>query len=57
MQFDKQCHDNLRRSEEMLAEMDEHKQNMTRTMQEIDDLEAGLDQVKLEISKTFPIQH
>ena len=43
MQFDKQCHDNLRRSEEMLAEMDEHKQNMTRTMQEIDDLEAGLD--------------
>ena len=57
MQFDKQCHDNLRRSEEMLAEMDEHKQNMTRTMQEIDNLEAGLDQVKLEISKTFPIQH
>ena len=41
----------------MLAEMDEHKQNMTRTTQEIDDLEAGLDQVKLEISKTFPIQH
>ena len=57
MQFDKQCHDNLRRSEEVLAEMDEHKQNMTRTMQEMDDLEAGLDQVKLEISKTFPTQH
>ena len=57
MQFDKQCHDNLRRSEEMLAEMDEHKQNMRRTMQEIDDLQAGLDQVKLEISKTFPTQH
>ena len=53
MAFDKECHDNLRRSEEMLDEMDEHKQNMTRTMQEIDDLEAGLDQVKLEISKNL----
>ena len=25
MAFDKECHDNLRRSEEMLDEMDEHK--------------------------------
>ena len=57
MEFDKECHDNLRRSEEMLDEMDEHKQNMTRTMQEIDDLETDLDQVKLEISKTFPTKH
>ena len=57
MEFDKECHDNLRRSEEMLDEMDEHKQNMTRTMQEINDLEANLDQVKLEISKTFPTKH
>ena len=57
MAFDKECHDNLRRSEEMLDEMDEHKQNMTRTMQEIDDLEADLDQVKLEISKIFPTKH
>ena len=53
MQFDKQCHDNLKRSEEMLDEMDEHKQNMTRTLQEIDDLEAELDQVRLKHSRSF----
>ena len=31
----------------MLAEMDVHEKNMTRTLQEIEDLEAILDQVKL----------
>ena len=34
----------------MLAEMDAHKKNMTRTLQEIEDLEALLDQEKLEHS-------
>ena len=53
MQFDKQCHDKLKKSEEMLDEMDEHKQNMTRTLQEIDDLEAELDQVRLKHSRSF----
>ena len=53
MQFDKQCHDNLKRSEVMLDEKDEHKQNMTRTLQEIDDLEAELDQVKPKHSRSF----
>ena len=31
----------------MLDEMEVHKKNMTRTLQEIEDLEASLDQVKL----------
>ena len=48
MKFQKQCRKNLRRSKNMLAEMDAHKKNMTRTLQEIEDLEALLDQVKLE---------
>ena len=50
MKFQKQCRKNLRRSKNMLAEMDAHKKNMTRTLQEIEDLEALLDQVKLEHS-------
>ena len=50
MKFQKQCRKNLRRSKNMLAEMDVHKKNMTRTLQEIEDLEALLDQVKLEHS-------
>ena len=29
MEFEKECHDNLKRSEEMLDEMDEHKQNIS----------------------------
>ena len=41
------CHKNLKRSKDMLAEMDVHEKNMTRTLQEIEDLEAILDQVKL----------
>ena len=47
MEFQKQCHKNLKRSKDMLAEMDVHEKNMTRTLQEIEDLEAILDQVKL----------
>ena len=54
MEFGKKCNENLRNSEIMLDEMDEHKRNMTRTLQEIDDLEAELDQVNIEFSWTFP---
>ena len=46
MKFDEQCRENLRLSEEMLDEMDEHKANMTRTLEEIEELEADLDQVR-----------
>ena len=46
MKFDEQCQENLRLSEEMLAEQAEHKANMTRTLEEIVELEAELDQVK-----------
>ena len=46
MKFDEQCQENLRLSEEMLDEMDEHKANMTRTLEEIEELEADLDQVR-----------
>ena len=46
MKFDEQCRENLRLSEEMLDEMDEHKANMTRTLQDIEELEAELDQVR-----------
>ena len=46
MKFDEQCQENLRLSEEMLDEMAEHKANMTRTLEEIEELEAELDQVK-----------
>ena len=48
MKFQKQCRKNLRRSKNMLDAMDVHKKNMTRTLQEIEDLEASLDQVKLQ---------
>ena len=48
MKFKKQCRKNLKRSKDMLAAMDVHKKNMTRTLREIEDLEASLDQVKLE---------
>ena len=48
MKFQKQCRKNLRRSKDMLAEMEVHEKNMTRTLQEIEDLEAILNQVKLE---------
>ena len=47
MKFQKQCRKNLRGSKSMLDEMEVHKKNMTRTLQEIEDLEASLDQVKL----------
>ena len=46
MKFDEQCQENLKLSEEMLAEQAEHKANMTRTLEEIVELEAELDQVK-----------
>ena len=46
MKFDEQCRENLRLSEEMLDEMAEHKANMTRTLEDIEELEAELDQVK-----------
>ena len=46
MKFDEQCRENLRLSEEMLDEMAEHKANMTRTLEDIDELEAELDQVR-----------
>ena len=46
MKFDEQCQENLRLSEEMLYEMYEHKTNMTRTLEEIQELEAELDQVR-----------
>ena len=46
MKFDEQCQENLRLSEEMLVEQAEHKANMTRTLEEIVELEAELDQVK-----------
>ena len=46
MKFDEQCQENLRLSEEMLDEMAEHKANMTRTLEDIEELEAELDQVK-----------
>ena len=46
MKFDEQCRENLRLSEEMLDEMAEHKANMTRTLEDIVELEAELDQVK-----------
>ena len=49
MKFQKQCRKNLRRSnKDILAEMEVHEKNMTRTLQEIKDLEAILNQVKLE---------
>ena len=46
MKFNEQCQENLRLSEEMLVEQAEHKANMTRTLEEIVELEAELDQVK-----------
>ena len=46
MKFDEQCQENLRLSEEMLDDMAEHKANMTRTLEDIEELEAELDQVK-----------
>ena len=49
MKFDEHCHDNLKRSEEMLRNMDEHKANMTRTLANINKLEADLDQVRSEL--------
>ena len=51
MKFDEQCQENLRLSEEMLDDMAEHKANMTRTLEDIEELEAELDQVKRTISK------
>lgn len=48
MKFDEQCQDNLRRSEEMLRNMDQNKENMTRTMNSIKKLEADLDEVRFE---------
>ena len=44
----KQCRKSLRRSKNMLDEMDVHKKNMAITLQEIEDPEASLDQVKVE---------
>ena len=50
MEFGKECQENFIRSETMLDKMEEHKQNMARTLQEIDGLEAELDQVNIEFS-------
>ena len=55
MKFDEQCQENLRLSEEMLDEMDEHKANMTRTLEEIEDLEADLDQVRYHLQNSLLI--
>ena len=48
MKFQKQWCKNLRRSKDMLAEREVHEKNMTRTLQEMKDLEAILNQVNLE---------
>ena len=48
MKSQKQCRKSLRRSKNMLDEMDVHKKNMAITLQEIEDPEASLDQVKVE---------
>ena len=55
MKFDEQCQENLRLSEEMLDEMDEHKANMTRTLEEIEELEADLDQVRYHLQNSLLI--
>ena len=55
MKFDEQCRENLRLSEEMLDEMDEHKANMTRTLEEIEELEADLDQVRYHLQNSLLI--
>ena len=55
MKFDEQCQENLRLSEEMLDEMDEHKTNMTRTLEEIEELEADLDQVRYHLQNSLLI--
>ena len=54
MKFNEQCEDNLRRSEEMLRNMDQNKKNMTRTMDSINKLEADLDKVRSEDLIYFP---
>ena len=54
MKFDKQCQDNLRRSEKILKNMDQNKENMTRTINSINKLAADLDEVKYEDLIHFP---
>ena len=49
MKFNEQCHDNLKRPEEILRNMDEHKTNMTRTLTNINKIEADLDQIRSEL--------
>ena len=46
MKFDEQCRENLRLPEKMLDERAEHKANMRGTLEDIEELEAELDQVK-----------
>ena len=54
MKFDEQCQDNLRRSEKILKNMDQNKENMTRTINSINKLAADLDEVKYEDLIHFP---
>ena len=54
MKFDEQCQDNLRRSREMLRNMQENEENMTRTIDSINELEADLSKVRSEDLIYFP---
>lgn len=54
MKFNEKCHENLKRSEDMLRNMDEHKANMTRTLTNINKLESDLDQVRSELLIYLP---
>ena len=48
MKFDEQCQDNLRRSKEILRNMKENEESMTRTIDSINILEADLNKVRSE---------
>ena len=48
MKFDEQCQDNLRRSKEILRNMKENEEGMTRTIESINILEADLNKVRSE---------
>ena len=48
MKFDEQCQDNLGRSKEILKNMKENEEGMTRTIDSINILEADLNKVRSE---------
>ena len=54
MKFDEQCQDNLRRSKEILRNMKENEEGMTRTIESINILEADLNKVRSEDLIYFP---